>query len=107
MACSRPGPGHDLGADPLAMLAVQATDLGLQIAPAGGKVQVSPAPDVAVVGGPGPPSTGAGEPGPPPTKADHDAFGAEAHAGHAGAGDAQHLVECSTDAHARRLLLVA
>ena len=37
--------------------------------------------------------------GPPPAQTDHDPFGGKGHTGHRSAIEAQHLVECSSDAH--------
>lgn len=68
-------------------------------AAAGPLVEVPPAASGAVVSGPAPPATGAARAALPPSQPDDCARRIELDADDAGAGDAQHGVECGGDAH--------
>jgi hypothetical protein len=97
---TRTGPGHGLGADPLAVPAGQPADLGLQVQPRGAEVQVPPAASSPVINRSGRPATRTAQPATSAAQGDHDPAGAELDPGHVGAGDGEHLVECGRGAHA-------
>src|SRR6266545_436856 len=96
---SRTRPGDLLGADPFAPGAGEPSDLALDHEPARAEVEMAPAADRGVVGGPRPVSAAAGEPLEAPPEGHDYAGGGEAHRGHGGAWYGQHLVECGADAH--------
>jgi hypothetical protein len=97
---TRPRPRHHLGAHPLTAPTVEPADLGLQPQLRPGQIQVSPTTRRAVIDRPGRPPARAHQPGSPSPQADHDPRWRERHRRHRGPDDPQHLVECSTDAHA-------